>query len=101
MTSNTLSYADLPGEKLSRATSLGGVLQQLSVSLGVSIAAMVLGLVSGQAHAPTADQFHWTFLLTAVIPLLSIPGFFFLRAEDGVQVSGYRRRPDDATAATP
>ncbi len=101
MTSNTLSYADLPGEKLSRATSLGGVLQQLSVSLGVSIAAMVLSLVSGQAHTPTADQFHWTFLLTAVIPLLPIPGFFFLRAEDGVQVSGYRRQKDAATNATP
>ena len=101
MTSNTLSYADLPGEKLSRATSLGGVLQQLSVSLGVSIAAMVLSLVSGQAHAPTADQFHWTFLLTAIIPLLPIPGFFFLRAEDGVQVSGYRRRAGAAADATP
>ncbi|WP_246683033.1 DHA2 family efflux MFS transporter permease subunit [Mesorhizobium sp. B2-8-3] len=94
MSSNTLSYADLPGEKLSRATSLGGVLQQLSVSLGVSIAAMVLGLVSSQAHAPTADQFHWAFLLTAVIPLLSIPGFFFLHPEDGQQVSGHRRKAE-------
>jgi MFS family permease len=101
MSSNTLSYADLPGEKLSRATSLGGVLQQLSVSLGVSIAAMVLGLVSSQAHAPTADQFHWAFLLTAVIPLLSIPGFFFLLPEDGAQVSGHRRKADAAADATP
>ncbi|WP_292576738.1 MFS transporter, partial [Mesorhizobium sp.] len=94
MSSNTLSYADLPAEKLSRATSLGGVLQQLSVSLGVSIAAMVLGLVSGEVHAPTASQFHWAFLLTAVIPLLSIPGFFFLHPEDGQQVSGHRRKAE-------
>jgi hypothetical protein len=101
MSSNTLSYADLPAEKLSRATSLGGVLQQLSVSLGVSIAAMVLGLVSGQVHAPTADQFHWAFLLTAVIPLLPIPGFFFLHPEDGAQVSGHRRKADAAANATP
>ena len=100
MSSNTLSYADLPAEKLSRATSLGGVLQQLSVSLGVSIAAMVLGLVSSQAHAPTADQFHWAFLLTAVIPLLPIPGFFFLHPEDGAQVSGHRR-PTEPAAETP
>ena len=99
MTSNTLSYADLPGEKLSRATSLGGVLQQLSVSLGVSIAAMVLGLVSGQAHAPTPEQFHWVFVLTAVVPLISIPGFFFLRAEDGAQVSGHRRRAETVDEA--
>ncbi|MBN9275776.1 MAG: DHA2 family efflux MFS transporter permease subunit [Mesorhizobium sp.] len=101
MTSNTLSYADLPGEKLSRATSLGGVLQQLSVSLGVSIAAMVLGLVSGHAHAPTPEQFHWVFMLTAVVPLISIPGFFFLHAEDGAQVSGHRRKAEAAADATP
>jgi EmrB/QacA subfamily drug resistance transporter len=73
MTSNTLSYADLPADKLSRATSLGGVLQQLSVSLGVSIAAMVLGLVAGETHIVTAERFHQVFLLTAVIPLLSVP----------------------------
>jgi EmrB/QacA subfamily drug resistance transporter len=97
MTSNTLSYSDLPGEKLSRATSLGGILQQLSVSFGVSIAAMVLGLVSGQVHAPTPQQFHWVFLLTAVIPLLSIPGFFHLRADDGAQVSGHRRKVESAS----
>ncbi|WP_245273056.1 MFS transporter [Mesorhizobium sp. L2C084A000] len=91
MTSNTLSYADLPADKLSRATSLGGVLQQLSVSLGVSIAAMVLGLVAGETHIVTAERFHQVFLLTAVIPLLSVPGFLYLRAEDGVQVSGHVR----------
>lgn len=94
MTSNTLSYADLPPEKLSRATSLGGVLQQLSVSFGVSIAAVLLGLVSSGSHTLTPERFHQTFLLAAIIPLLSIPGFLRLRPQDGVQVSGHRgRRP--------
>lgn len=92
MTSNTLSYADLPADKLSRATSLGGVLQQLSVSLGVSIAAMLLGLIAGETHILTPERFHQVFLLTAIIPLISIPGFLYLRAEDGVQVSGHVRR---------
>ncbi|MER9840829.1 hypothetical protein NKJ59_06195 [Mesorhizobium australicum] len=36
-------------DKLIHATSLGGVLQQLSVSLGVSVAAMLLGLIAGKA----------------------------------------------------
>jgi EmrB/QacA subfamily drug resistance transporter len=92
MTSNTLSYADMPGDKLSRATSLGGVLQQLSVSFGVSVGAMLLGLVSFETHVLTAERFHEVFLLMAIIPLLSIPGFLFLRPEDGVQVSGHQRR---------
>jgi EmrB/QacA subfamily drug resistance transporter len=93
MTSNTLSYSDVPAAQLSRATSLGGVIQQLSVSFGVSIAAMLLGLVS-QGGAPlTPELFHTVFLISAVIPLLALPGFLFLKPEDGVQVSGHVRRP--------
>jgi EmrB/QacA subfamily drug resistance transporter len=92
MSSNTLSYADTPAEKLSRATSLGGVLQQLSVSFGVSIAAMLLGLVSIETHILTPARFHEAFLLMAVMPLLSLPGFLFLRPEDGMQVSRHYRK---------
>ena len=90
MTSNTLSYADMPTERLSRATSLGGVLQQLSISLGVSLGAMLLSAVSLHNRPLTAARFHEVFLLTAILPLLAIPGFMRLRPEDGAQVSGYR-----------
>jgi EmrB/QacA subfamily drug resistance transporter len=96
MTSNTLSYSDMPAEKLSRATSLGGVLQQLSVSFGVSIGAMLLGLVTWSGGPLTPDRFHEVFLMMAVIPLLAVPGFLALRPEDGFQVSRHVRRPDSA-----
>jgi EmrB/QacA subfamily drug resistance transporter len=92
MTSNTLSYSDTPAAQLSRATSLGGVLQQLSVSFGVSIAAMLLGLVAGDSGVLTVDRFHEVFLIGAFVPLLGIPGFLMLRPEDGQQVSGHRPR---------
>jgi len=92
MSSNTLSYADMPASQLSRATSLGGVLQQLSVSLGVSFSAMLLGFVSGPVHVLTPHAFHEVFLLIAVIPLISVPGFLFLKAEDGAKVSGHVRQ---------
>jgi MFS family permease len=36
----------------------------------------------------TPERFHRVFLMMAVIPLLTLPGFMFLRREDGVQVSG-------------
>jgi hypothetical protein len=65
------------------------VLQQLSVSPSVSVAAMVLGLVAGETHIVTPERFHQVFLPTAIIPLLSIPCFLYLRAEHGVQVSGH------------
>jgi EmrB/QacA subfamily drug resistance transporter len=93
MTSNTLSYSDTPAAQLSRATSLGGVLQQLSVSFGVSIAAMLLGVVTLDGSPLTPEKFHITFLMMAVIPLLGLPGFMRLQPEDGKQVSGHVRRP--------
>ena len=80
MTSNTLSYADMPEARLSRATSLGGALQQLSVSLGVSIGAVLLSLVSIHSHALTVARFHEVFLLSAIIPPLAVPGFLTLEA---------------------
>jgi EmrB/QacA subfamily drug resistance transporter len=89
MTSNTLSYSDMPDDRLSRATSLGGALQQLSVSFGVSASAVLLSLVSAHAHGLTPTHFHEAFLITAVIPLLAIPGFMTLPASVGVQsISG-------------
>ncbi len=91
MTSNTLAYSDMPDSHLSRATSLGGVLQQLSVSFGVSVGAVLLSLVSLHSHILTPERFHETFLLMAIIPLLAIPGFMGLRAEDGVKVTGLKR----------
>ncbi|KAA0701129.1 MFS transporter [Neorhizobium sp. P12A] len=96
MTSNTLSYSDTPAAQLSRATSLGGVLQQLSVSFGISIAAMLLGLVTLDGSQLTPEKFHLAFLLMAIIPLLGLPGFLRLRPEDGRQVSGHVRRGMEA-----
>lgn len=93
MTTNTLTYADTPPGKLSRSTSLGGVVQQLTVSFGVSIAAALLGVIAGPGRLPDVGDFHDAFLVVALITLASAPGFLRLRPEDGAQVSGYRSRP--------
>lgn len=96
LSANTLSYADMPPEKLSNATSLGGVLQQLSVSFGVSTAALLLSLVKSAEGAPTLADFHEAYLLVAIIPLLAVPGFLRLRPRDGMNVSGHRPREQNA-----
>ncbi len=85
MTSNTLSYSEMPDSHLSRATSLGGALQQLSVSFGVSLSALLLALVSAHSHTLTPARFHEVFLLTAIVPLLAIPGFMTLPAATGTR----------------
>jgi EmrB/QacA subfamily drug resistance transporter len=91
MSSNTLSYSDVPDTHLSRATSLGGALQQLSVSFGVSTAAVLLGLVSLHAPMLTPAHFHQAFLLLALVPLLSLPGFFVLKPHDGEKITGRQK----------
>jgi EmrB/QacA subfamily drug resistance transporter len=87
MTSNTLAYCDMPDSHLSRAASLGGVLQQLSISFGVSVSAVLLSLVSMHTHVLTPARFHEVFLIMAVTPLLAVPGFLVLSPLDGVMVS--------------
>jgi MFS family permease len=87
MTSNTLAYSDMPDSHLSRATSLGGALQQLSVSFGVSIGAVLLSLVGLHIHGLTPARFQEAFLLSALLPLLGIPGFLALDAQDGIRVT--------------
>ncbi len=99
MTSNTLAYADVAPERLSRATSLGGLLQQLTVSFGVGIAAASLGLLAPGAAGPRLADFHAAFLILAVLPLLALPVFTRLRAGDGAQVSGHLPAMDDRRAA--
>jgi EmrB/QacA subfamily drug resistance transporter len=92
MTTNTLTYADTPANKLSRSTSLGGVIQQLTVSFGVSIGATLLALIAGPGHLPSVVDFHHAFLLVALLTLASAPGFLLLTPGDGAHVSRYRAR---------
>jgi len=61
------------------------VLQQLSVSFGVSISAVLLSLVSLHSHILTPARFQEVFLMSAVIPLLAVPGFMALRPQDGIK----------------
>ncbi len=95
MSTNTLTYADTPSSKLSRSTSLGGVIQQLTVSFGVSIGAALLGVIAGPGNLPNVREFHLAFLAVALVTLISSPGFLSLKPEDGAHVSRYKqpRRP--------
>ena len=89
MTSNTLAYADVPSERLSRATSLGGLMQQLTVSFGVSLAAALLGLLARNQMVPALGAFHAVFYILALIPLFGFPAFMRLQPQDGAVVSGH------------
>ena len=83
-----LTYVDVRGTRLSQGTSLGSVVQQLTMGLGVSLSAAMLGWLAGPDGRPSTAEFQHVFLWVAVLPLLALPGFWGLRAEDGAEVSG-------------
>ena len=89
---NTLGYADVPADMMSRATSVSSVGQQLSMSFGVAVGATLLGLLVGPGGTVTAAEFHVVYPLVAALPVVGSLFFFQLLPTDGTQVSGYRPR---------
>jgi EmrB/QacA subfamily drug resistance transporter len=82
---NAVAYAEVPPERLSSATSFNSVLQQLSSSVGITVAAF--GLESAQAYngttAITAATFPPVFVLVALISFSSIFWFAKLAPDAG------------------
>jgi EmrB/QacA subfamily drug resistance transporter len=82
---NTLAYADIPPNKLSRATSFAAVGQELSGSVGVTVAALGLEVVHYTLGGETIDPLHFppVFILIAVVSLSSVLLFRQLSASAG------------------
>lgn len=76
---NALSYADISNEAMSRATSFASVAQQVSISTGVAVAALVLdGMRSWRGDGTIQlEDFSVAFTVVALIAVCSV--FFFLR----------------------
>jgi EmrB/QacA subfamily drug resistance transporter len=89
---NTLSYVDIPRDELSLATSFVNVVQQLSLSAGVAVAALVLdGLRVAQGRTELiAEDFRVAFLVIGLLAALSTAMFLALRPDAGAEVSGHR-----------
>jgi EmrB/QacA subfamily drug resistance transporter len=90
-TLNTVSFVDTPPEQLSRSTAFSGVAQQLTMGLGVAVAAVLLKTLGRSGSGISVETFHHVFLVMAVLSLAAIPGFLMLSPQAGAAVSGYRR----------
>lgn len=91
-TSNMLAYSEIPPSRLSRSTSLGSTMQQLTLGFGVSISAALLDAVMPHSGLPTLHDFHIVFLTMAVVPLVAAVLFLPLAETDGMEVSRHRVR---------
>ena len=94
---NTVTYADIPPEQLSRATSFSAVGQELSGAVGVSVAALGLEMMMRMDGTTITAVSHFppVFLLIAGVSALSAAVFFGLAEDAGaslLKVPGVRRK---------
>ncbi|MBV8056348.1 MAG: MFS transporter, partial [Deltaproteobacteria bacterium] len=99
----TLTYADVPPPMMSSASTLASMVQQLSLSLGVTVAAMLLHLslhLRG-AHTLATRDFVAAFIVTGVLSLISALLFLRLSSDAGWELSGHEQAPVQGAKAAP
>ena len=92
---NAVAYAEVDDRRMSHATSLAAVGQQLSLSVGVTLGAGALELARARHGAGSAlevGDFAPAFLLVGGVSLASLWFFARLAPDAGAEISG-RRRP--------
>jgi EmrB/QacA subfamily drug resistance transporter len=88
----TLAFADVEAHQRASSSTLSSMLQQLSVALGVALAALLLNLSQahrGGARLALAD-FHLAFLVVGAVALAASALFLRLPTDAGAEVSGHR-----------
>ena len=99
---NALTYADVPDDQTSRATSLSSVSQQLALSTGVAVAAFILEVLRSQSgdHSIALTDYLTAFLILGAISLVPVLTYLRLPADAGASMSGRRRRAPPADSDT-
>ena len=72
---NAITFADIPDDKVSAATTLASVTQQLAGSIGVAVAALVIEGAQAMRGASTLDVWDLSaaFLVLSAIAATSVP----------------------------
>jgi len=88
---NTLAFVDVPSIQMGRATSFAAMLQQLSMSLGVALGALLLHLTLAfhGASVLRPDDFWPAFVVVGLIIFVSLFFFTPLPPEAGAETSGH------------
>lgn len=88
----TLSFADVPADRMSAASTFSSMIQQITMGIGVALGAACLHLVmlagNSASHLPTVADFRWTFCGMGLLALIGTLDFFSLDRRAGAVVSG-------------
>ena len=97
---NALAFAEVTSVRLSRATTLASVMQQVALSLGITIGALAIEATVAGGPIDNAADFMPAFLVVGLVTLCSLPFFVSLPKDAGREMSGHRQlAPDPVTAA--
>jgi EmrB/QacA subfamily drug resistance transporter len=90
---NTLTYADLSGQEMSRASSFAAMAQQLGISLGVACAAVTMNLSMSWRGASelAVSDILWGFIVVGLITAASSLSFMRLASDAGDHLHGARQ----------
>jgi EmrB/QacA subfamily drug resistance transporter len=88
-----MAFAEIAPEEISRASTLSTVIQQLTLSFGVSFAGVALYLSAGNATRFTPSQFIFPFIALGVVTLLALPVYARLDPMVGADMRSGARRP--------
>ncbi|AJE45759.1 MFS transporter [Celeribacter indicus] len=87
----SFTYAEIEPNDVGAATGFAGMVRQLSNSLGVALAAVVLVLIAGGGE-PSATDINLTFGILAALPAVAALMFLRLPRDIGAAMSGHLPR---------
>ncbi|MCR6734674.1 MAG: DHA2 family efflux MFS transporter permease subunit [Afipia sp.] len=89
---NTLAYAEVTPDEMSRATTLMSVNQQLAISAGVAVGAFAVEATMAVNHATElgAGDFWPAFVIVSVLSAASAYSFWKLPEDAGNEISGHK-----------
>jgi hypothetical protein len=89
--STAIGFAEVPPNEVSRASTLSTVIQQLSLSFGISFAGAALYLSAGDSAPTLSREFVVPFAALGLVCLLALPVYAVLDTQSGSHMRFGRR----------
>ena len=100
---NAISYAEVESARMGQASSLAGMLQQLSLSLGIAVAGYLLEAAGWASGRPSTDvhNFYWAFLGVGLVSASSVWWMLRLPRNAGAEMAGRARAGQEVAEPKP
>jgi EmrB/QacA subfamily drug resistance transporter len=84
--SGAIAFAEITSDEVSRASTLSTVIQQISLSIGISFAGAALFVSAGATDSMAPQQFILPFVSLGIVTLAAVPIYARLHAQAGAHM---------------